>query len=135
MCPFKLTSLYRTVIVDFVACLGIQWHAILQFRKCVNMTWHLIDRVTRIWLVNFNCVYYNHSYLEISSLRSSDTRRSHRMQYFSLRLSKNGQWLVAHCESVVWIQTGSNRRPPACKAGALPAELWTQKFSFWERVA
>jgi hypothetical protein len=24
----------------------------------------------------------------------------------------------------VWSQTGSNRRPPACKAGALPAELW-----------
>ncbi len=22
-----------------------------------------------------------------------------------------------------WRQTGSNRRPPACKAGALPAEL------------
>jgi hypothetical protein len=23
-----------------------------------------------------------------------------------------------------WSQTGSNRRPPACKAGALPVELW-----------
>src|SRR6476661_933815 len=23
-----------------------------------------------------------------------------------------------------WSQTGSNRRHPACKAGALPAELW-----------
>ena len=23
-----------------------------------------------------------------------------------------------------WSQAGSNRRPPACKAGALPAELW-----------
>jgi hypothetical protein len=27
-------------------------------------------------------------------------------------------------ENVWWSQTGSNRRPPACKAGALPAELW-----------
>ena len=27
-------------------------------------------------------------------------------------------------KSVWWSQTGSNRRPPACKAGALPAELW-----------
>ena len=27
-----------------------------------------------------------------------------------------------------WSQTGSNRRPPACKAGALPAELWPQNF-------
>ena len=25
-----------------------------------------------------------------------------------------------------WSQTGSNRRHPACKAGALPAELWPQ---------
>jgi hypothetical protein len=25
-----------------------------------------------------------------------------------------------------WSQTGSNRRPPACKAGALPTELWPQ---------
>ena len=25
---------------------------------------------------------------------------------------------------VWWSQTGSNRRPPACKAGALPTELW-----------
>ena len=27
-------------------------------------------------------------------------------------------------EQVWWSQTGSNRRPPACKAGALPTELW-----------
>ena len=27
-------------------------------------------------------------------------------------------------ENVWWSQTGSNRRPPACKAGALPTELW-----------
>jgi hypothetical protein len=30
---------------------------------------------------------------------------------------------------VWWSQTGSNRRPPACKAGALPAELWPQPTS------
>ena len=28
-----------------------------------------------------------------------------------------------------WSQTGSNRRPPACKAGALPTELWP-RFHF-----
>ena len=26
-----------------------------------------------------------------------------------------------------WSQPGSNRRPPACKAGALPTELWPQQ--------
>ena len=26
-----------------------------------------------------------------------------------------------------WSQTGSNRRPPECKSGALPAELWPRK--------
>ena len=28
---------------------------------------------------------------------------------------------------VWWSQTGSNRRPPACKAGALPTELWPRQ--------
>jgi hypothetical protein len=30
---------------------------------------------------------------------------------------------------VWWSQTGSNRRPPACKAGALPTELWPRQGS------
>ncbi len=29
--------------------------------------------------------------------------------------------------SLWWSQTGSNRRPPACKAGALPTELWPRQ--------
>jgi hypothetical protein len=29
--------------------------------------------------------------------------------------------------AVWWSQTGSNRRPPACKAGALPTELWPRR--------
>jgi hypothetical protein len=33
----------------------------------------------------------------------------------SLRTRRDPGW---------WSQTGSNRRPPACKAGALPTELW-----------
>ncbi len=32
-----------------------------------------------------------------------------------------------------WSQSGSNRRPPACKAGALPAELWPHAFESTER--
>ena len=28
-----------------------------------------------------------------------------------------------------WSQTESNRRPPACKAGALPTELWPPAFA------
>ena len=28
-----------------------------------------------------------------------------------------------------WILTGSNRRPPACKTGALPAELRTRYYT------
>ena len=27
-----------------------------------------------------------------------------------------------------WSQAGSNRRPPACHAGALPAELWPRRW-------
>ena len=32
-----------------------------------------------------------------------------------------------------WSQTGSNRRPPACKAGALPTELWPRRRSQSDR--
>ena len=34
-----------------------------------------------------------------------------------------------------WSQTGSNRRPPACKAGALPIELWPRVHIRWVRHA
>ena len=34
---------------------------------------------------------------------------------------------------IKWSQAGSNRRPPACKAGALPAELWPQR-KWWAWV-
>ena len=33
-----------------------------------------------------------------------------------------------------WSQAGSNRRPPACKAGALPAELWPRKIFILEEM-
>jgi hypothetical protein len=36
------------------------------------------------------------------------------------------------CAGYWWSQSGSNRRPPACKAGALPAELWPQWWWVWE---
>ncbi len=39
---------------------------------------------------------------------------------FSFRLTAASRSL---CEGW-WSQTGSNRRPPECKSGALPTELW-----------
>jgi hypothetical protein len=36
----------------------------------------------------------------------------------SIRIERPPAW---------WSQTGSNRRPPACKAGALPTELWPRQ--------
>src|SRR3546814_8477706 len=45
-------------------------------------------------------------------------------------------WSSDVCSSDLWwSQSGSNRRPPACKAGALPAELWPQKGSVPRRFA
>ena len=32
--------------------------------------------------------------------------------------------LAPHTFKGWWSQTGSNRRPPECKSGALPTELW-----------
>ena len=36
---------------------------------------------------------------------------------------------IANCELSWWRYAGSNRRPPACKAGALPAELYPHMSS------
>ena len=41
-----------------------------------------------------------------------------RDEFFSWTSRRSTEW---------WSQTGSNRRPPACKAGALPAELWPRR--------
>ena len=43
-----------------------------------------------------------------------------------ITLLTDESWLVTSCapRKKWWSQTGSNRRPPACKAGALPTELW-----------
>jgi hypothetical protein len=55
----------------------------------------------------------------IPSSRCQSNRRFGRRNLVSSRFGR------AYCAFAVWwSQTGSNRRPPACKAGALPTELW-----------
>ena len=49
-----------------------------------------------------------------------------RLQGDLLRLPESGRRAVSRVDPVatVWSQRDSNPRPPACKAGALPTELW-----------
>jgi hypothetical protein len=42
-------------------------------------------------------------------------------------VSLNDVFAPSICQEPWWRRTGSNRRPPACKAGALPAELRPRK--------
>lgn len=46
----------------------------------------------------------------------------------------NASW-SGPCAAPWWSQTGSNRRPPECKSGALPAELWPRRGlrAWWAR--
>ena len=60
----------------------------------------------------------------VFSRTSSSSPKAH-LQRPAGRSSDKERSLVR--SEVWWSQTGSNRRPPACKAGALPAELWPQK--------
>ena len=54
-------------------------------------------------------------------------------QTCEIRTSRRAPLAEPHWQSPIagapdwWSQTGSNRRPPACKAGALPTELWPQQ--------
>jgi len=55
-----------------------------------------------------------------SGLPSRSSRQPVRLRPFGLRRDS----LARFASEGWWSQTGSNRRPHACKARALPAELW-----------
>ena len=44
----------------------------------------------------------------------------------------SGRFVASRDRQSWWSQTGSNRRPPACKAGALPTELWPLSVTSWQ---
>ena len=56
-----------------------------------------------------------HQKLKSKLLKSKHRKTFFRLKTFSAATAFLRSW---------WSQAGSNRRPPACKAGALPAELW-----------
>lgn len=65
----------------------------------------------------------------ISSLRCQKSRTLLSIQTSRCEVMFRGRRLSTckHCvgdQTIWWSQTGSNRRPHACKARALPAELW-----------
>ena len=62
----------------------------------------------------------------ISSSRCQKSRASHPRRAKSDTSGRVIHSQQSHSRRSIrwWSQTGSNRRPPACKAGALPAELW-----------
>ena len=49
-----------------------------------------------------------------------------RLQYVKVQIShlEDSRWLDEPEERSMWSQSDSNPRHPACKAGALPTELW-----------
>jgi hypothetical protein len=61
-------------------------------------------------------LYSDRLYTQPSSLYRATTRQP------SLRLARRA--VAGAASEGWWSQTGSNRRPHACKARALPAELW-----------
>ena len=60
----------------------------------------------------------------LSAERSRDVSfRGSRQLRRSALLVGSADWLCRQAPQAWWSRTGSNRRPPACKAGALPTEL------------
>jgi hypothetical protein len=62
------------------------------------------------------------------SVAKSRTRASSGMSGHFERINPIERPLVWLRSPVWWSQTGSNRRPPACKTGALPTELWPRQM-------
>jgi hypothetical protein len=75
----------------------------------------------------------------ISSSRCQTSRAPRpkpRTHGFKILTNEFECWLHQIGGAVWWSQTGSNRRPPACKAGALPTELWPRTSGIcWLAIA
>ena len=68
-----------------------------------------------------------HFYQQYSIVKELIPKNSGFRQRAELKKAANAAILLT-LSSEMWSQSGSNRRPPACKAGALPAELWPRNF-------
>ena len=99
----------------------------------------------------FSSLRINHLSLEnlaskqkLFRIVKEQTMRSSASPQITRRIARSRQLMLHMCSrhhaSVVcrggadswWSQPGSNRRPPACKAGALPAELWPPRS--WAKI-
>ena len=60
-------------------------------------------------------VKYRANRTSLSRSNSRTVSSTHAMLPWARNTNHKSKW---------WSQTGSNRRPPECKSGALPAELW-----------
>ena len=55
--------------------------------------------------------------------------------YKSYVITKRRLKTVGMTEKIKWSHADLNRRPPACHAGALPAELWPLNYLFNNKLA
>ena len=81
-------------------------------RNSPPYTWECLSKNRVEWLASFNSIqlkYLDSTFLKSKSMKICLMNKSRMFR----------KW---------WSYAGSNRRPPACKAGALPAELWPRKI-------
>jgi hypothetical protein len=62
------------------------------------------------------------AFVTLSACALNETDKSHRMRIGKLQSARH--FVKTLRPGLWWSQTGSNRRPHACKARALPTELW-----------
>jgi hypothetical protein len=97
--------------------------------KASTVCAYSLDHITRSRLRadhSFRLCFTNDTSRQTSSQRLLRPRFSMNCEQDLSVLPLNSQKcaLFIHATVFWWSQPGSNRRPPACKAGALPAELW-----------
>ena len=83
----------------------------------------------RLWAGSSNQLSYGSKMVAVVRLELTTSRvwtvRSSQLSYTATRTNIMQKW---------WILTGSNRWPPACKTGALPAELRTHTIYYGNLV-
>jgi hypothetical protein len=94
-----------------------------QQNSCVGTVCHLAVRKAKITPTHALCALMS-SQVRPPSFRGSRAKPFNSQCHFANPARPGWKLVLRSLSRFWWSQTGSNRRPHACKARALPTELW-----------
>ena len=138
--PVDFVCLALTTRTNFRYLTLIQFTALLWIVPAFCVQEQLIQSSPKLLWLKYIYIYNQHCLcllISASDLLKSDAiifANKNRLFYLNPLLFAKALFINLYLNTILniwWRQTGSNRWPPACKAGALPTELCPQYSSVW----